>query len=141
MEFYIRTEDGVSSEVTLREGLDEINHAMMGGSEDIEEMSQISWVSFEIRYPYGRTVRLVRTCRSVPEPEPEPKEWHGTHSKFNHLHRFTADNRARCNRRIRANLMPHSETGEWGVFLKIRSEIENGTNAHLYTFCSKCEEK
>ncbi|WP_030695099.1 hypothetical protein [Streptomyces albidoflavus] len=71
----------------------------------------------------------------------DPAEWHGTASRFNHLHRFTEDNRARCNRRIQANRTPPvGGKGEWGVFKRTKAEIlASDHTGNVYTFCPRCE--
>lgn len=53
--------------VTRREGLDEINDAMMRGRRFVRTMSQISRTDFAIDYKDGRKVRLVLT--DAPKPE------------------------------------------------------------------------
>ncbi|TJZ55596.1 hypothetical protein FCH28_09655 [Streptomyces piniterrae] len=59
MKVFERTENGVTSTVSKREGLDEINHAQMGGKRDVRTMSSITRTDFAIEYKDGRKVRLV----------------------------------------------------------------------------------
>ncbi|MCT2594267.1 hypothetical protein LHJ74_30905 [Streptomyces sp. N2-109] len=139
MKVYQRTENGTVTEVSVREALAEVNTAMMEGKRYVREMFS-GRGQHSIEYKDGRSVRLVEVY--APREESEPREWHGTHSTFHHLHRMDETNRARCNRRIRANLVPPSGgRGPWGVFKRTRSEIENGESARLYTFCPKCATK
>lgn len=138
MKIYNRTENGVTSQVTVRVALDEVNHAMMEGKREVQTMSSGTG-RHSIEYKDGRNVLLIETEEA---PATEPREWHGTHSKFNHLHRFANDNRARCNRRIRANETPPvGSKGAWGVFKRTRSEVEADNATGVYTFCPRCEEK
>jgi hypothetical protein len=136
---YERTENGTVTHVSTREGLAEINHAMMDGKREVETMSSISRTDYAIEYKDGRKVRLVRVDAPAAE---DPKEWTGTASNFSHLHRFDAELKALCNRRIRSRgaarragvLIGHDE-------LRSRSEVESSEYAHLYTFCPRCEAK
>ncbi|MEU1074352.1 MULTISPECIES: hypothetical protein [unclassified Streptomyces] len=56
---YERTENGITAHVSVREGLDEINHAMMGGRREVRTMSSITRTDYAIEYKDGRSVRLV----------------------------------------------------------------------------------
>jgi hypothetical protein len=58
---YQRTENGVTTTVTQKTGMDEINHAMMGGRRAVKKMSSITWTDYAITYKDGRDVRLVLT--------------------------------------------------------------------------------
>lgn len=143
MKVYRRTENGATTYVSIREGMDEINHAMMGGRRDVREMSSITRTDFAIEYKDGRMVRLVQVDAPAPEEkEPEAadvREWSGTYSRFNHLHRVGANGRARCNSRIRPRVW--SGPTVQGVVLHTRADIEAREHAHLYTFCPSCEAK
>lgn len=125
--------------VTRREGLDEINDAMMRGRRFVRTMSQISRTDFAIDYKDGRKVRLVLTdAPATPKPERtavEPMDWASTRTG-NVEHRFDADGRARCNRRLRAYDRYVSQTDR--RVRRTRSEIESGPYADQYTFCPKC---
>ncbi|MBE4796138.1 hypothetical protein [Streptomyces caniscabiei] len=66
-EVYERTEDGSITHVSIREGLDEINHAQMTGKRDVKTMSSITRTDFAIEYKDGRKVRLVRVDAPAPE--------------------------------------------------------------------------
>ncbi|MEV4972017.1 hypothetical protein [Streptomyces scopuliridis] len=67
MKIYERTENGVTTRVTVREGLDEIDHAMMAGKRDVRTMSSITRTDFAIEYKDGRSVRLVQVDAPAPE--------------------------------------------------------------------------
>lgn len=60
MKVYNRTEDGTATQVSVREGLDEINHAMVAGKRAVRTMSSITRTDFAIEYKDGRSVRLIR---------------------------------------------------------------------------------
>lgn len=128
---YERTEDGTVTYVSIREAMAEVNHAMMGGQREVQEMSS-GRDRHSIDYKDGRSVLLVL----VDAPAEDVKEWAGTASNGAHMHRFGDDHRARCNSRI----FPKTWVGK-GVILKTREEIEAGEYAHLYTFCLRCEAK
>lgn len=64
---YKRTEDGVTSIVSQREGLAEINHAMMAGKRDVRTMSSISSTDYAIEYKDGRSVHLILVDAPAPE--------------------------------------------------------------------------
>ncbi|KUF18820.1 hypothetical protein [Streptomyces silvensis] len=145
MKVYQRTENGgTPTTISQADGLQEVNHAMMGGKRGVRTMSSITRTDYAIEYKDGRSVRLVLVDAPAPEEEAadvddEPREWHGTASRFDRLHRFDETNRARCNRRIRANATPPiGGKGPWGVFKRTRSEIESSKYAHHYTFCPRC---
>lgn len=59
MKVYHRTENGVTTTVSQKTGLEEIDHAMMGGRREVREMSSISRTDYAIKYRDGRDVRLV----------------------------------------------------------------------------------
>ena len=137
MKLYERTEDGTTTRVSIREGLDEINHAQMAGKRDVRTMSSITRTDFAIEYKDGRKVRLVR----VDAPAEELQEW-GTASASMLLHRFQGagtDYRAKCRKSIRWYARPLSRHEK--ARLQTRSEIESKELAHLYTFCPRCEAK
>lgn len=69
---YERTEDGVTTTVTVREALAEVNHAMMDGKDEVEEMSS-GRGRHHIEYKDGRTVRLVEIDAPAEQPAPEPQ--------------------------------------------------------------------
>ncbi|MGV9546792.1 hypothetical protein [Streptomyces ardesiacus] len=64
---YKRTENGVTGFVSQREGLAEINHAMMDGKRDVRTMSSVTRTDYGIEYKDGRSVRL--TLIDAPAPE------------------------------------------------------------------------
>lgn len=74
---YERTENGTVTHVSVREGLDEINHAMMEGKREVRTMSSISRTDYSIEYKDGRSVRLVRVDAPAEKPEQGPKVWTG----------------------------------------------------------------
>lgn len=127
---YERTENGTVTHVSVREGLDEINHAQMGGRREVRTMSSISRTDFAIEYKDGRKVRLVRV-----DAPAEPEDWASTRAGTIE-HRFGSDGRALCNRRIRAYDRPVSQTDR--RTRRTRREIENSEFGSLYTFCPVC---
>lgn len=56
---YKRTENGTTTHVSIREGLAEINHAMMAGKKDVREMFEGS-TGARITYKDGRRVMLLK---------------------------------------------------------------------------------
>ncbi|MGY5634187.1 hypothetical protein ACW7N6_38245 [Streptomyces sp. UC1A3] len=78
---YERTENGTVAYVSVREGLEEINHATMGGRREVETMSSISRTDYAIEYKDGRKVTLVRVDAPAEQPAkeivPGPKVWTG----------------------------------------------------------------
>lgn len=134
MKAYERTENGTTTTITTREALDEVNHAMMDGKHTVRRMSS-SHGNHHIEYKDGRTAHLVET----EAPTEDAKEWSGTRTHSNHMHRFGANGRALCNSRIWPQVW-HGQNDQ-GVILHTRAEIEAGEYAHLYTFCPRCEAK
>lgn len=136
MKVYNRTENGVTTTVSQREGLDEINTAMMN-SRPIRTMSSINRTDYAIEYRAGNkvTLRLVDESAPVAKDDVEPMDWASTRTG-NVEHRFDADGRALCSKRLRAYDRPVSQTDR--RVRRTRSEIEAGPHAHLYNFCPKC---
>jgi hypothetical protein len=66
-----RTENGTTAHVSIREGLAEVNTAMMEGKRDVRRMSSGS-TRHSIEYKDGRRVLLVLVSEPKPEPEPAP---------------------------------------------------------------------
>jgi hypothetical protein len=130
MKSYQRTENGVTTTISLAEGLREINNAMMDGKRFVATLA--AWCSGAIiRYKDGRKVKLLQI-----DAPAEPAEWSGTRSRFNHLHRFDLETlRARCNKGIRP--VRYRD----GHQFRARSEIESSQHADLYTFCPPCAAK
>lgn len=62
-----RTENGTLTFVAQREGLDEINHAMMEGKREVRAMSSITRTDYDIEYKDGRHVRLELVEAPAPE--------------------------------------------------------------------------
>ncbi|MFD3573819.1 hypothetical protein [Streptomyces sp. NPDC058644] len=60
MKVYNRTENGTTTQVSVREGLTEINHAQMDGKRAVRTMSSITRTDFAIEYKDGRKVRLIQ---------------------------------------------------------------------------------
>lgn len=134
---YERTEDGTVTHVSIREAMDEVNHAMMAGKRDVREMSS-GRTQHSIDYKNGRSVRLVL----VDAPADDAKEWAGTASAFHRLHRFDSELKALCNRRIRSARSGRRDGVLVGhEYLRSRSDIESSEYADLYTFCPCCEAK
>lgn len=132
MKAYEKTQDGITTQIPLAEGLQEINHAMMEGKRFVETMSA-SRTDADITYKNG--IRVVLRQVEIEEPA-DCEEWTGTYSRFNRLHRFDRETlRARCNARIRPRRDPD------GYAFQTRASVEAGSNSHLYTFCPACEKK
>ncbi|WP_031523106.1 hypothetical protein [Streptomyces sp. NRRL F-5123] len=140
MKVYERTENGVTTRVTVREALAEANTAMMEGRRQVKTMSS-QHGRHDIAYKDGRHVLLVMV-----DVEPEPEEW-GSAAASMLLHKFqgdgpadgSADYRAKCNRGIRWYARPLSQTE--GPRLQTRTELEASKYAHLHTFCPRCDAK
>ncbi|MFH9403286.1 hypothetical protein ACH4JS_26575 [Streptomyces sp. NPDC017638] len=64
---YERTENGTVTHVSIREGLAEINKAMMEGKREVRTMSSLTRTDFAIEYRDGRSVRLVQVNALAPE--------------------------------------------------------------------------
>lgn len=71
---YKRDENGTVTHISIREGLAEINYAMMAGKRDVREMSSITSTDYAIEYKGGRKVTLTRVDAPV---EQGPKVWTG----------------------------------------------------------------
>jgi hypothetical protein len=103
MKAYQRIEDGVITQVSVKEALGEVNEAMIGRvvrERRVRTMSS-SHGHHVIEYSDGRKVKLDEI--DAPEQEKtEPAEWSTTHSGFT-AHRFnTATHKALCNRSFSA---------------------------------------
>lgn len=61
MKVYNRTENGTTTQVSVKDGNAEINHAMMEGKRDVREMSAGPKSGAFITYKDGRHVRLLPT--------------------------------------------------------------------------------
>ena len=61
MEIYQRTEGGHTFEVSVKDGLQEINHAQMNGRRSVKSMSQITRTDYVIEYKNGSKVTFHRT--------------------------------------------------------------------------------
>lgn len=66
---YNRTENGVTTTVSQRDGLDEINAAMMDSGPEVVTMSSITRTDYAIEYRGGRKVRLVLVDAPAPVAE------------------------------------------------------------------------
>lgn len=145
---YLKEVVGEVVTVSQREGLDEINHAMMGGSKYVRKMSQITRTDFMIQYKDGRTVILILVDAPEPEPQaaPEPEtdeveeldNWTlVSHRRL--LHNMTSRDgktaRALCNKSFRAWCFGN------GYHFKTRAEREADQYADLYQYCPRCEKK
>ncbi|MEU2426938.1 hypothetical protein ABZ619_39000 [Streptomyces sp. NPDC007851] len=71
---YERTEDGTTTHVSIREGLAEVNHAMMDGKSDVRRMSS-GHGQHSIDYKDGRTVRLVEVEAPAATVEEPALDW------------------------------------------------------------------
>jgi hypothetical protein len=71
MKVYTRTENGTATEVSLKDGLSEINHAMLSrrnGQRKVRTMSSISRNDYAIEYQDGGKVTLVVTEKTEEAP-------------------------------------------------------------------------
>jgi len=126
MKAYDKTSNGLTTRISLAEGLEIINYCQMDGSRFVKSMSQISKGSYEIVRKGGDTTRLVQV--EVEEPS-DAEEWSVTRAGSNIVHRFNPETLVgRCNKSYR----PQRCGG--GYSLRTRS----ATPADLYTFCPKC---
>lgn len=134
MKVYDRTENGTTVQVSVKEGLAELNHAMMGGRREVRTMSQINRTDYAVEYKDGRSVRLVQV--DAPEPAEAATEEHWTVASHRILlHRFTepsADGRAVCNKSFRPWRYGN------GYVFKTRAEYASSKYVDLYTFCPRC---
>lgn len=137
---YERTENGVTSIVSKREGLDEINHAQMAGKRAVRTMSSITRTDFAIEYKDNRKVRLVLIDAPAELPA-ETDTAEPTWSVASHrmlLHRFTQDDqggRALCNKGFR----PYRHAN--GYDFESRAARDADQYGYLYTYCPRCEAK
>lgn len=137
MKVYNRTENGVTTQVSVQEAMAEVNTAMMEGRRQVKRMSS-GHGDHAITYKDGRSVRLIETEATV-----EAEEW-GTASASMLLHKFQgegpategADYRAKCRKSIRWYPRPMSQTES--PRLRTRTEIESNRYADLYRFCPHC---
>lgn len=67
MTYFIRTEDGATTNVTKADGLAEANHCMMDGKREVAEMTVVSGL-YMIWYKDGRKVTLSRQDGDMPKP-------------------------------------------------------------------------
>lgn len=72
---YERTENGTTTHVSTEAGRSEINHAMMGGKRDVNEMSSLSRTDYAIEYKDGRKVTL--KLIDAPADKPAETDSHG----------------------------------------------------------------
>lgn len=140
-----RTENGVTQWMSIREGLKEINHAMMEGKSEVREMFAGSRGA-RITYKDGRRVMFMKLDAPVETPAPQqteppaderPDAWSVASHKML-LHRFTQadkDGRALCNKSYRPWRYGN------GYSFAAKAEYQAREHAHLYTFCPRCESK
>ncbi|MFI2212989.1 hypothetical protein [Streptomyces sp. NPDC020141] len=134
--YFERTENGITAQISLKEGLAEVNHAMMDGRRQVRTMSS-GRTRHAIEYKDGRKVTLAL----VDTPVTEPEEW-GSAATSLILHKFRGEGstvRAACNSSIRWHPRPLSRTE--GPRLQTRAELEAGEYAHLRPFCTRCEKR
>lgn len=67
MEIYERTEGNHTFEVSVKDGLTEINHAQLNGKRNVKSMSQITRTDYVIEYRNGSKVTFRRT-QAKPAP-------------------------------------------------------------------------
>jgi hypothetical protein len=130
-------ETGAVEFVSQREGLDEINNAMMAGKRHVHTMSSISRTDYDIEYKDGRHVRLVLVDAPETETDERPDAWTMA-GPGTLLHRFTQadeDGRALCNKSFRPYRFGN------GYAFKTKSEQQADEYAHLHRFCPRCEAK
>lgn len=68
-----RTENGTATQVSVKEGLAEINNAMLAGKREVRTMSSISSTDYAIEYTGGRKVTLVQVdapAEATPTSQP-----------------------------------------------------------------------
>jgi hypothetical protein len=132
-----RSENGSTTYVSIREGMVEINHAMMAGKKDVREMFEGS-TGARITYKDGRRVTFLKV--DAPEEQPaetseHPDAW-TVAGAGTLLHRFTQadkDGRALCNKSFRPRRYGN------GYAFKTKAEQQSSEYAHLYTFCPRCD--
>lgn len=141
-------ETGTVEIISVKAGLDEINHAMMGGRKNVARMSSISRTDYHIVYRNGDVVEL-RQIEQVEQPEQAkpagtgPDNWTVTSHRAvaGHkalVHNFTqadADGRAICNKGFR----PHRYGN--GYDFKTKAEQQSDKYADLYRICPRCDAK
>ncbi|MFF6928307.1 hypothetical protein [Streptomyces californicus] len=137
MKVYERTENGTATQVSVKEGLAEINDAMMAGKRGVRTMSSISRTDYAIEYKDGRSVRLVQVDAPEESADEDSSPWAvASHRML--LHKFTEateNGRAVCNRSFRPWRYGN------GYDFKTRTEREASQYADLYTFCPRCDAK
>jgi hypothetical protein len=65
MKVYQRTENGTATIVSVRDAMDEVNHAMMDGKHEVRTMSS-GRGQHSLEYKDGRSVRLTETDAPAP---------------------------------------------------------------------------
>ncbi len=130
MKAYQRIEDGVITQVSIKEALEEVNTAMMEGRKKVKMMSS-SHGHHTIEYRDGRKVTLDEI--DVPEQEEEAREWSTTNTGFT-AHRFdTTTHKALCNKSIlsRGHTRIHEgyTTRSWNV------------ETSVFRICPRCDAK
>ncbi len=144
-------ETGTVEIISVKAGLDEINHAMMGGRKNVARMSSISRTDYHIVYRNGDVVELrqIEQIEQVEQPEQAkpagtgPDNWTVSSHKAvaGHkalVHNFTqadADGRAICNKGFRPRRYGN------GYNFRAKTEQQSREYAHLYTICPRCEAK
>lgn len=133
--------------IDIKDALTEINHAMMDGKDDVEEMSA-SGSSASILYTDGRRV-ILRPATAEEIEKRDGKEWSYTHSNFGLWHRFNNDLSAFCNKRIRSKDAGHisvkdANSGKWiSADLIGHDSLKTLPEAEKFsiTLCPKCFSK
>ncbi|MFJ4768509.1 hypothetical protein ACIP88_05230 [Streptomyces uncialis] len=137
MKVYERTENGIATQVSVKDGLEEINNAMMAGKREVRTMSSISRTDYAIEYKDGRKITLVQIDAPEESVDEDSSPWTvASHRML--LHKFTeasADGRAVCNKSFRPWRYGN------GYDFATRAEHEASQYADLYAFCPRCESK
>ncbi len=137
-------ETGTVEIISVKAGLDEINHAMMGGRKNVARMSSISRTDYHIVYRNGDVVELrqIEQIEQVEQPEQAkpagtgPDNW--TVSGGRIMHNFTRadkDGRALCNKSFR----PYRYGN--GYSFRTMAEHRSSEYADLYKVCPRCDAK
>lgn len=138
---YERIENGTTTHVSMREGLDEINHAMMAGKRDVRQMSA-GRAGARIAYKDGRLVRLtVVDASELAEPvadEPRP-EWRTLKGIAGPFYLWGEDDGERirfASDRKQATGKPVKFTRWWMEGTRY-GETEDGRKVHLWGVATK----
>ncbi len=136
---YTRIEDDDTTQVSIRDGLTEVNNAMLSGR-CVALVTAYTQGHFRLDYFDGRRVQLVRT-EVLPTKDDEPV-WSPSVRYGSLLHRYTdvedlSDRQALCDSR----LMPARYDGCDSFSFLTRTERDAGPYSGMFTYCPTCAEK